>query len=793
MKPILLVHLITKSPFSKFLFFFTASIFIITLSSCDKPVTTSPEWTHLSSQKGDIPPPGPSTQQTACLILDVDKNGKDDFIIASRETGPSVLWYRRDSRGWTKYVIDSEYLPIEAGGAYHDIDEDGDLDIVFGADYHENKIWWWENPYPDYDIKTSWTRREIKNSGLNKHHDQIFGDFDGDGKIELVFWNQGTKNHNNKLFISEIPQNPRDTQPWTYTAIFSSPFVCEGLAQADIDGDGIIDIVGGGGWFRYIGRNNYTFHLIDEKQRFARVAVGQLIEGGRPEVVFVIGDGVGSLKWYEWTGTSWLSHDLLGFEVNHGHSLGIVDFNGDGNLDIFCGEMRLRRKKPKKISIRKLAKRFLQEIHLIRSNKDATIWIFYGNGKGNFRKAEIAKGYGVHEVKVGDLDGDGDIDILGKPYNWETPRLDIWINNISTAGTLSLDRWQRHIIDSSKPWQTVFINSADIDNDERKDIVTGGWWYKNPGNPKEKWTRYSFGSPLHNMALVHDSDADGDMDVLGTQGKGSQASAHFVWAQNDGKGSFTIFNNISTGDGDFLQGIAVDRFQEGKPITIALSWHSGRKGIQMLTIPAHPALQKWPWHRISSTSQDECLSAGDIDGEGDIDLLLGTKWLRNEGSSWDEFTLFDSREAPDRNRLADINGDGRLDAVVGFEAINKKGKLAWYEQGSVATSQWTEHLIDQIIGPMSLDVGDMDNDGDLDVVTGEHNMKNSSKAHLYIFENKDGKGTTWERHLVSTGDEHHDGSRLVDIDNDGDLDIISIGWSHNKVLLYENRAIVKDL
>jgi len=31
-------------------------------------------------------------------------------------------------------------------------------------------------------------------------------------------------------------------------------------------------------------------------------------------------------------------------------------------------------------------------------------------------------------VASGDLDGDGDLDVLGKPYNWDAPRLDAWIN-----------------------------------------------------------------------------------------------------------------------------------------------------------------------------------------------------------------------------------------------------------------------------------------------------------------------------------------------------------------------------
>ena len=367
--------------------------------------------------------------------------------------------------------------------------------------------------------------------------------------------------------------------------------------------------------------------------------------------------------------------------------------------------------------------------------------------------------------------------------------MDIWINNLSSTGKLSLDHWQRHIIDSKKPWRTVFITSADMDNDGQKDIVTGGWWYKNPGSPGKDWIRNAFGPPLYNMALVYDFDGDGDMDVMGTQGKGSEVNAGFVWARNDGLGTFTILKNISGGDGDFLQGVAIAPFESAGNRGVALSWHISGKGIQMITLPSDVSVDMWTLRQISPLSQDECLSAGDIDRDGDIDLLLGTKWLRNDRPSWNVFSLFETSDAPDRNRLADINKDGRLDAVVGFEAISKKGKLVWYEQGALPTSKWKEHVIADVIGPMSLDVEDMDADGDIDIVVGEHNLANPSEAKLYVFENNDGKGSRWKPHVVFTGDEHHDGAYVVDIDGDGDLDIISIGWGHNRVMLYENEAI----
>ena len=114
------------------------------------------------------------------------------------------------------------------------------------------------------------------------------------------------------------------------------------------------------------------------------------------------------------------------------------------------------------------------------------------------------------------------------------------------------------------------------------------------------------------------------------------------------------------------------------------------------------------------------------------------------------------------------------------------GKLAWYEQPANPTDLWIEHVISSaVVGPMSLDVADLDGDGDMDVAVGEHNTSNPSSARLWVFTNTGG-ALSWEQQIVDTGYEHHDGVQIADFDNDGKPDIMSIGWTHSNVVVYRN-------
>lgn len=743
------------------------------------------QWVHLSTENGDLPKPNTGTQQTASIVMDVDKDGVTDFLITERTRAPAIVWYKRKADGWDRYIVEEGKARMEAGSAYHDIDQDGDLDVVFGGDSSTNEVWWWENPYPDYDPQISWKRRLIKKSGGKQHHDQLFGDFDGDGQAELVFWNQKAYS----LYLAEIPENPKLETPWDLTVIYEwtpeemelrggeyppwkAPNMHEGLAATDIDLDGKMDIVGGGRWFKHVKDKTFSAHIIDAAFMFTRSAAGQLVEGGRPEVVLTPADGRAPMMMYEYSEGVWKGKVLVE-EVFDGHSLTVLDFNGDGYMDIFNAETRLR------------------------DNPDATIRILLGDGKGNFTLQEVNKGYGLHESRIADLDGDGDYDILGKPFKWETPRLDIWLQEGTAPSNARLDQWKRHLIEPELPYRGIYITAADMNGDKLKDIIVGDRWYKNPGKIKGKWKPRPIGSPLNNVATVYDFDGDGDMDLLGTRGIGSKANAEFLWANNDGKGNFTIMDNIAPTEGDFLQGAVVAQFWKGARPQVALSWHKPNvKKVRILSIPDNPVQDTWTWQTISSSSQNEDLSAGDIDGDGDLDLLLGTRWLENPGNrpsdsddkEWQVHELGRvTKGEPDRNDLFDFNGDGKLDALVGLE---NGEDILLFTSPADAKEPWKRSIVaSDVGGGFSMDAADVDKDGDMDMVLGEHRGKPFNRVILY--ENIKG-GVLWRPIIIDKGEgekiDHHDGTQFFDLDNDGDLDIISVGWYNPKVWVYENKS-----
>jgi len=372
-------------------------------------------WRHISSKRGELPVPNGGQQQTACVVFDIDDDRKTDIVIGERTLAPALIWLRRTAAGWAKYVIDGTHQRPEAGGVGYDVDNDSDLDLIIGGDSQSSELWWYENPSPRFDPAAPWKRHFIKKEGGRAHHDQAIGDFKGTAKPQLVFWNQGAK----KLFLADIPDDPKELGSWPCVEIWSyaelpGGMKQEGMAVIDLDRDGKPDLLAGNHWFKHVRGNN--FKAIQFAPTGGRVASAYFKRGPYPQIVVAPGDGTGPLMLYECQGppadpAAWKGRDLLGKPVVHGHSLEIADLDDDGHMDIFCAEMAKwteSRREP--------------------DHPKAKAWILYGDGKAAFKVTELATGMGFHEARLIDLNADGRLDILNKPYNWDAPRLDGWLN-----------------------------------------------------------------------------------------------------------------------------------------------------------------------------------------------------------------------------------------------------------------------------------------------------------------------------------------------------------------------------
>jgi len=749
----------------------------VVLGAAPAPASERWPWTQLSSAAGDLPVPPGTFDQVDLIVGDFDGDGVDEFMLASRGGANSVAWYRPGPSGWTVQVVDASVLPMGTGGVAHDVDGDGHVDLLAPGDHTSQAIWWWRNPGPA-GWAGPWTRTEVITTAATSHHDMVVGDFDGDGRAELAFWNQGPAGARiDDLFVAEIPTDPRAT-PWPTTRAYDATVPSEGLDVADVDGDGRDDIVVTGGWLRWSG-SAWAFESIDPTFRFGRVRAGQLVRGGRAEVVQSSGDQPGALALYRWNGTTWDRTDLLSGALpgpwRHGHSLDLGDVDGDGNLDVFTAEMSLG------------------------APLDARSVVLFGDGLGGLSVDPIADGVDNHQSRLADIDGDGDLDVIAKPFDNGSPGIRIFRND---RRPLPADRWVRQQI-GSRNARATFVLHGDLDGDGDGDLTSGAHWFENPGSIGATWPQRDLAAPLTDVAAVLDVDGDGDLDLFGTQGQGSFGDGfRFAWAANDGSGAFTVRTDIEPFTRGFLQGVSVLPRTDSRPGEIWLSWHDGNAGIHRFVIPSDPVATTWSLQQVSTVSQGEQIELVDIDRDGDVDLLEGHIWLRNDGAG--SFTRVDlyqptlcclagtaaaSTKVPDRVVAADINRDGRVDAVVSHEADPANG-VAWYEQPADPTAPWTEHVISGggSLPVLSLDVGDVDDDGDLDVVAAQHDVTDPDNGTGWVFLNADRSGGRWTTQIISRDEESHDGMQLADLDGDGDLDVYTIGWGHGRVVVHENRS-----
>ena len=336
-------------------------------------------------------------------LADINHGGHLDFVVGGRQPGPERLyWYEYQTADkWVRHEIGTGYQS-DVGLAALDVDGDGWVDLVCSGV-------WFRNPGNPLN-KGKWERFEFaKNAG--GAHDIVVADIAGDGRPDIVMMSDANKPLN-ALCWFKIPKDPRGL--WERHDI--APGIHGGISPAgvaDINGDGHVDIVRGDTWFenkdgkgtQWIAHKNIPMGRVGPFGMCVRTIVADVDGNGKKAIVMCDADITDSrmciLRSPDGKGEQWIKQELpQSFRYGSLHALAVADFHGHGRLDILSNEQE----------------------ELLPAGRTNPRWVLWENlGHGQFAERIILDDkLGGHELQVGDVDGDGDIDIVSKPWGCQS-------------------------------------------------------------------------------------------------------------------------------------------------------------------------------------------------------------------------------------------------------------------------------------------------------------------------------------------------------------------------------------
>lgn len=186
------------------------------------------------------------------------------------------------------------------------------------------------------------------------------------------------------------------------------------------------------------------------------------------------------------------------------------------------------------------------------------------------------------------------------------------------------------------------------------------------------------------------------------------------------------------------------------------------------------------------------IAAADFDQDGDLDLSSADYQPHNrlylfennsEGAFKRHVIQQDDPERLERHLVGDVDGDGDLDIVI---VKNLRGDLLWFENdGTPADDElWARHVITtDLPGAYDVALADFDRDGDLDVAASSWVLGNQ----FAWFENDGSPGEgEWQKHMIEQDALETRTMRAADFDDDGDADLLGTIRQESEVVWYEN-------
>jgi hypothetical protein len=354
--------------------------------------------------------PGPGHRPIVCnvQITDLDRDGLPDVLACDARRG-RVLWYRQAPRGtWTEHALGDRDLPAPCQADVADLDGDGDPDLAVAI---LGSVW----AATDRVGQVAWLENRgpdgfvthVVLDDLGRVADVRAAELNGDGRVDLVAAEFGF-DHGRVWWLEN-----RGGGRFREHHLLTAPGTVH-VPPADYDGDGDLD-------------------------------VAALVTQDHEEVWGFENLGGGRFR-------RRLLRDTLNFDFG---SVGLVpaDLDRDGKTDLLW-----------------VAGDNLEVRYSFPQRWHGCVWL-RNLGDWRFEPRRLATLGGAYAAAAGDLDGDGDTDVvLVSMFNdWRQPggASAVWLEN---DGRQNFQTWQI----ADRPIHLATVACGDLNGDGRADVVAGG-------------------------------------------------------------------------------------------------------------------------------------------------------------------------------------------------------------------------------------------------------------------------------------------------------------------------------
>ncbi|MBK7951685.1 MAG: VCBS repeat-containing protein [Deltaproteobacteria bacterium] len=685
----------------------------------------------------------------AVFASDLDGDGDMDVLSAS-VANDEIAWYANtDGLGsfgpkqTISTLADGPQTLISA-----DVDGDGDFDVL-SASATDDEIAWYENT----NGAGSFGPQRIISTLADFPFAIATADVDGDGDVDVlsasrlddeIAWYENTDGAG-----SFGPQQIISTLADSARSVFA----------ADVDGDGDVDVLSASliddeiAWYANTdGAGSFgPQQIITTLADAARSVSAADLDGDGDVDVLSASENDDEIAWYANTDGlgSFGPQQIITTLADRAQSVVAVDMDGDGDLDVLSSSVAT----------------------------GPIAWYENTDGAGSFgpQRAIAMPAFDVAPAIASDLDGDGDVDVLSAS-SWTDEVA--WYENRNLADPLDADSDEDGLLDAAEVnTHATDPRDPDSDDDGLSDGAEVNTHDTDPLDPDSDDDGLSDAAEVNVHAtdpLAVDSDGDGLLDNF-------EVANGFAPTLRDENANGKV-DGADDADADGLGnafeqavGTAVndpdsddDGLLDGEEIA------SGVFGPQQLI----------------STLADQAVavSTGDLDGDGDLDVLTAS--LVDDEVAWHANTNGLGSFGPQRiiTTLADgaasviatdVDGDGDADAL---SASRDDDRIAWYENpnglGSFGPQQTITTLAD---GATSVFAADVDGDGDVDVLSASE-----SDDEIAWYANTDGLGSFGPQQIITTLADGATSVFAVDVDGDGDVDVLSASALDDEIAWYAN-------